>query len=143
MLLPLAALLAVVAVHAAETKPAASAAKPAAATTLKGEIVDTGCYIAHEAEGEKHVGCANKCIAGGMPMGLLTADGKLYLITLDHEMADPVRRRRRWPARWSRRPESWPSAAACARIDLTGIKLRWPSNQPGRQLPHPACCADC
>jgi hypothetical protein len=64
------------------------AAKPAP-KTLKGELVDTGCYLGHEAKGEKHISCATKCIANGMPMGLLTADGKLYLITMDHESADP------------------------------------------------------
>ena len=41
--------------------------------TLKGEIVDTGCYIAHGAMGEKHKDCASKCIANGMPMGNASA----------------------------------------------------------------------
>jgi hypothetical protein len=55
--------------------------------TLKGEIVDTGCYITHAAMGEKHKDCATKCIANGMPMGLLS--GKtLYLITLNHDNSD-------------------------------------------------------
>jgi hypothetical protein len=71
---------------------AAWAASPEAAAkpvTLRGEIVDMGCYIGHEARGEKHRSCATKCIAGGMPMGLLTADNTLYLITLSHEDAAP------------------------------------------------------
>jgi hypothetical protein len=59
------------------------------AVSLTGEVVDTGCYLAHGASGEKHAGCATKCIAGGMPMGLLTADGSLYLLTLNHDNADP------------------------------------------------------
>jgi len=55
--------------------------------TLKGELVDTGCYIEHGAMGEKHKECATKCIAGGMPMGLLS--GKtLYLITMNHDNPD-------------------------------------------------------
>jgi hypothetical protein len=33
--------------------------------------------------------CAQKCISGGMPMGLLTADNKFYLLTPDHKNADP------------------------------------------------------
>jgi hypothetical protein len=57
--------------------------------SLRGEIVDLGCYLGHGAKGPNHKGCATKCIAGGMPMGLLTADGKLYLLTMDHENADP------------------------------------------------------
>ena len=55
--------------------------------TIKGEIVDTGCYISHGAMGEKHKDCATKCIAGGMPMGLLS--GKtLYLLTMNHDNPD-------------------------------------------------------
>jgi len=30
-----------------------------------------------------------KCIAGGMPMGLLADDGKLYLLTMSHTNPDP------------------------------------------------------
>jgi len=82
--------LVVLSVTASQALAAGQKAKPAArAATLKGEIVDLGCYLGHGAKGAEHMGCASKCIAGGMPMGLLTADGKLYLLTLDHENADP------------------------------------------------------
>ena len=57
--------------------------------TVTGELVDTGCYLSHGARGAKHVDCATKCIANGMPMGLLTSGGVLYLITLNHDNADP------------------------------------------------------
>jgi hypothetical protein len=57
--------------------------------TISGELVDTGCYLGHSARGAKHVDCATKCIAQGMPMGLLTNDGTLYLLTLNHDNADP------------------------------------------------------
>jgi hypothetical protein len=61
--------------------------------TLSGEIVDTGCYLGHAARGEKHgTSCGSKCVANGMPMGLLTADGTVYLITLNHDNADPYNR---------------------------------------------------
>jgi hypothetical protein len=70
------------------TKPATPKAE-AKPVTLKGEIVDMGCYLGHGAKGADHKACALKCIAGGMPMGLLTADGKLYLLTMDHDNADP------------------------------------------------------
>ena len=68
--------------------PHAAAAK-AGPQTIAGEVVDTGCYLAHSARGEKHIGCATKCINQGMPMGLLTSDGKLYLLTLNHDNPDP------------------------------------------------------
>jgi len=61
----------------------------AAKKTVVGEVVDTGCYMAHAAKGEKHVACATKCINQGMPMGLLTDNGTLYLLTLNHDNADP------------------------------------------------------
>ncbi len=57
--------------------------------TITGELVDTGCYMAHSGHGEKHIPCATKCIAQGMPMGLLTTDGTVYLLTMDHDNADP------------------------------------------------------
>lgn len=66
-----------------------SGEKAAAKTAnVTGEIVDTGCYMAHGASGEKHASCAAKCIAGGMPMGLLTEAGALYLITMNHDNPD-------------------------------------------------------
>ena len=75
-----------------EKKPATSASAAAAKESpksLTGEVVDTGCYLGHEARGAKHVSCATKCILGGMPMGLLTSDGTLYLLTMNHDDADP------------------------------------------------------
>ncbi len=57
--------------------------------TVTGEVVDMGCWLGHEARGAKHVSCATKCLNQGMPMGLLTRNGTLYLVTLDHDNADP------------------------------------------------------
>jgi hypothetical protein len=48
--------------------------------TIKGEIVDTHCYLSRGAKGEEHAGCGNACIARDVPAGLLTADGTLYLL---------------------------------------------------------------
>jgi hypothetical protein len=65
-------------------------ASPAGKTaTLKGEVVCLGCYLGHGAKGADHKACATKCLAGGMPFGLLTADGKLYLLTMNHDNPDP------------------------------------------------------
>src|ERR1019366_1253022 len=57
----------------------------AATQTIKGEVVDLMCYLDHGAKGEKHKGCAKKCIESGGPVGLLTADDQLYLIIGDHQ----------------------------------------------------------
>jgi len=66
-----------------------AAHKAEAPKTMTGELIDTGCYLGHGARGEKHVECATKCINGGMPMGLLTSDGTLYLLTMNHDNPDP------------------------------------------------------
>jgi hypothetical protein len=67
-------------------QPAKTAAKT---MTLKGEVVDLGCYLGHGARGADHKACATRCIANGMPFGLLTAEGKLYLLTMNHDNSDP------------------------------------------------------
>ncbi len=85
-----------------ETKPAAAPATTAAApaakmeakagtTTLKGEVVDTGCYLGHGARGAKHKGCAVKCAKGGMPLGLVTDDGTVYLLVPNHDNMEPFK----------------------------------------------------
>jgi hypothetical protein len=66
-----------------------SAAAKTATRSVTGEVVDMGCYLEHAAHGEKHVSCAAKCLSQGMPMGLLTSSGTLYLVTLSHDDADP------------------------------------------------------
>lgn len=72
--------------HKHETHDSTAAGTPEHVT---GEVVDTGCYLSHEGRGAKHVSCATKCIMNGMPMGLLTSDGTLYLLTLNHDNPDP------------------------------------------------------
>lgn len=52
--------------------------------TVKGEVVDLSCYMDHGAKGEGHKSCAESCIKKGLPAGLLTADGQLYLLTENH-----------------------------------------------------------
>jgi hypothetical protein len=42
------------------------------------------CYLDHGAKGEKHKGCAEKCIKGGGPVGLLS-DDQVYLVVGDHK----------------------------------------------------------
>jgi hypothetical protein len=56
--------------------------------TWTGEIVDAGCYLGHGAMGAKHTECAVKCAANGMPLMLLTKDGKLMLLTPPHDNMD-------------------------------------------------------
>lgn len=52
--------------------------------TVTGELVDMACFMAHEGRGKKHAKCAEQCVLGGAPVGLVTADGKVYLLVEDH-----------------------------------------------------------
>lgn len=66
-------------------KPAGKTAAAAAGKDkITGEVVDITCYANHGAKGEKHAACAQKCLTGGMPAGIV-ADGKLWVVTMnDH-----------------------------------------------------------
>ena len=78
-------LVGIMAANAAEQKKAEAKDKT---VTMVGEIVDTGCYLGHEAKGEKHKECAATCVAAGMPIGLLTDKNALYLLIPPHENKD-------------------------------------------------------
>ena len=81
-LLPFAAFLILV---GAPTLTGAATPGGPADITVKGEIVDLACYIGHGAKGPDHQKCAEKCAAMGQPLGLLTGDGKLYVLVADHQ----------------------------------------------------------
>lgn len=55
--------------------------------TVRGEILDMACYVAHEAKGPDHASCAKRCVKGGQPMGLLAEDGTVYLLYASHSDA--------------------------------------------------------
>ena len=61
---------------------------------LSGEIVDLACYVGHGAKGPDHQKCAQKCAQMGQPLGLLTADGILYLLVADHTNPEAYRKAR-------------------------------------------------
>jgi len=56
-------------------------------TSITGEVVDVSCYLHAGAKGEGHKDCAVACAKAGGALGILTADGKLYVSTLpdDHK----------------------------------------------------------
>ncbi len=67
-----------------------AAERQAGATkSVTGEVVDLGCYLGHAAKGAGHKECGTKCVANGMPMGLLTSKGALYVLVMNHDNADP------------------------------------------------------
>ncbi len=63
----------------------AKAAKPEA-VTLTGELIDSFCYLSgvmggpEAVVGTAHHKCALWCAAGGIPVGLLSEDGTVYMI---------------------------------------------------------------
>ena len=70
------------------TAPLTLAAEPektdASTQEVTGEIVDMMCYVDHNASGEKHASCGEKCIKGGGPVGIVS-DGKAYLVVGTHK----------------------------------------------------------
>lgn len=82
--------------QAEETKAPAKAQPKTMSVT--GELVDLGCYLGHGAKGEGHKECALKCAAMGMPIGILTSKGDLYLLTVSHDDADPFNQCKDWMA---------------------------------------------
>jgi hypothetical protein len=53
---------------------------------VTGEVVDMMCYVDHNAMGEKHGGsCGSTCIKGGGPVGIVSSDGKAYLVVGEHK----------------------------------------------------------
>ena len=75
----------------ATTVGAAVDGKPVAGDvmTVTGEIIDFSCYLQLGKHGEKHKSCGQKCINNGMPIGLLTKDGGIYMLM--EEEHDPRR----------------------------------------------------
>lgn len=48
--------------------------------TVTGEVVDVSCYLQLGKRGEAHVACGSKCIANGQPIGVVDAEGQLYIV---------------------------------------------------------------
>lgn len=61
---------------------------------VTGEVLDMTCYIASNLSGPDHAECARVCIRRGLPAGIKTKNGKVYLLTgkpgdsINAELAD-------------------------------------------------------
>lgn len=67
-------------------------AAPAAAAPqlFRGELVELGCYVNHEAEGPDHALCANSCARAGAPIALkLRGTHRLLLVITDGHFVNP------------------------------------------------------
>lgn len=58
--------------------------------TVTGEVVDLACYL-HEPtmKGPGHRKCAQTCAKKGIPMGLLTDSGQVFLLLENHDTPKP------------------------------------------------------
>lgn len=65
-------------------------AKSGSTITVTGEVLDMACYLDHGAHGAKHSECARMCISSGLPVGLKTADGKVFLLIGEHKPANEL-----------------------------------------------------
>ncbi len=60
-------------------------AKNGSQVTVTGEVLDMACYTDHGAHGAKHADCAKMCIQSGLPVGLKSSDGTVYLLIGEHK----------------------------------------------------------
>lgn len=58
------------------------------AATVSGEVVDLACYLSKGSKGKRHKQCAQLCAKKGLPIGVLTDSGDVYLLIEDHD--DPA-----------------------------------------------------
>lgn len=66
-----------------------SSTKAQEQVTVKGEILDLTCYLSKGSKGDRHKTCAKMCAKKGLPVGVLTDDGKVFLLIEDHDDPDP------------------------------------------------------
>lgn len=80
--------LALAAVTAQDKETKAKSEPTSKETTIRGEVVDVSCYLAHGAKGmgKAHKSCGEACAKNGSPLGILTKEGELYVSVLpdDH-----------------------------------------------------------
>ena len=57
--------------------------------SVQGEIVDMACYMAKGSKGAAHKSCAQLCAKKGVPIGILTDAGDVFLLLDDHNNPDP------------------------------------------------------
>lgn len=53
-----------------------------------GEVIDHVCFMKQGAHGPDHAACAEKCIKEGGEVGLLTADGDVFILKADPDHGD-------------------------------------------------------
>lgn len=57
--------------------------------TVQGEIVDLACYMTKGSKGPQHRACAQMCAKKGVPIGVLTDAGTVFLLVDNHDDPGP------------------------------------------------------
>lgn len=71
--------------------PLLAGGAPRKPVTIRGEILDMGCFVSRGLAGQVHRECATKCLMNGVPVGLVTADSTVYFLSQNHDRAmDPT-----------------------------------------------------
>ena len=47
--------------------------------TITGQVIDLNCYTTNGASGAGHKACAQGCAKAGVPLGILSSDGTIYV----------------------------------------------------------------
>jgi hypothetical protein len=68
-------------VEAQEKEKMATKAPPSRDATVTGTVVDVSCKFGQGLSGQEHRMCSQVCADKGIPLAILTDDGKLYLPT--------------------------------------------------------------
>ena len=56
--------------------------------TITGQVIDLNCYVTNGASGAGHKACANACAKAGVPLGILSSDGTIY-VAVSSKPGDP------------------------------------------------------
>jgi len=56
--------------------------------TITGQVVDLNCYVTNGASGAGHKTCGEACAKAGVPLGILSSDGTIY-VPVSSKPGDP------------------------------------------------------
>jgi hypothetical protein len=92
--------------------------------TVSGEVVDMSCYMASGAHGEGHRSCAATCIKDGSPMGILTDDGKVYLLVENHDKKEAYAEAKKHAGEQVTVTGSYAEKGGVQGLAVTGVKAK-------------------
>ena len=106
---------------------------------MSGEIVDLSCYLSKGSKGKRHKTCAEMCAKKGLPIGVITEAGDVYLLIEDHDNPDPYDARRGSPAA---RPRSAARSSRARHAVDPGAGSRRVSERFGSNPPPPSAAVN-